>query len=51
METKVTMPEKIVPYKCCKDFYTDYLTDVSHFQVLSATFIEYGQNVNKHNIL
>ncbi len=60
METKVITPGKVVPYKCClpnlnvsvkKDFDTDVLlTDVTHFQLLSLTFIEYGQNVNKHCI-
>ncbi len=27
-----------------------FLTNLTHIQVLSVTFIEYGQNVNKHNI-
>ncbi len=60
-ELKVITPGKIVPYKCClsswnisakKDFYTDILLTnvVTHFQLLSVTCIEYGQNVNKHDI-
>ncbi len=55
---KCIMPGKIVPRKCClpgsntsmkKDFDADVLLPnvVTHFQVLSVTFIEYGQNVNK----
>ncbi len=59
--TKVITPGKIVPNKCCrpslnihvkKDFNTDVLLQdvVTHIQVLSVTFIEYGQNVNKYNI-
>ncbi len=57
MEIKVITPGKIVPYECCpsnwnisiKDFDTDvFLTyAVTHCQVLSVTFIECGQNVNK----
>ncbi len=30
---------------------TFFLTIVTHSQVLSVTFVEYGQNVNKHAIL
>ncbi len=58
---KVITPGKIVPYKRClpslnisvkRDFDADVLfTNVTHFQLLSVTSIEYGQNVNKHKIL
>ncbi len=35
-----------------EDFDTNVLLTnvVTHFLVLSITFIEYGQNVNKHDI-
>ncbi len=57
-KTKVIMPRKIVPYKCClpdlnisvkKDFDTLCFTNVMYFQVLSVMFIDYHQNVNKHS--
>ncbi len=64
-QTKVNTPGKIpawltMTYKGClpssnislkKDFDTDVLLTnvVTHVQVLSVTFIEYGQNVNKHH--
>ncbi len=38
---------KIVPYKC---YLPIFLTNVTHFQLLYETFIENGQNVNKHDI-
>ncbi len=55
---KVFTPGKIVPYKCAflaqilalrriltqMFFFTNAIT---HFQLLSVMFIEYGQNVNK----
>ncbi len=58
---KVITPRKIVPFKCClpssnisvkKDFTEMFfLTNVvTHFQVLSVTFTEYGKNVNKCDI-
>ncbi len=56
VETKVITPEKVVPYKCCLpssniSLKTSFLTNlVTHFQLLSARFIECGQNVNKHDI-
>ncbi len=58
---RVITPGKIVPYKCClpstnisvKKILTQKLflnNIVTHFQVLSVKFFEYGQNVNKHDI-
>ncbi len=58
---KVITLGKIVPYKFClpssnnslKKVLTQtfFLTNiVTHFQVLSVTFTECGQNVNKHDI-
>ncbi len=57
----VITPGKIVPYKCCllarilarRRILTQtfFLTNaVTHFQVLSEMFTEYGQNVNKHDV-
>ncbi len=56
VDTKVITPGKIVPYKRClpslnvtvmNDFDTDvHLSNVvTHFQLFSVTFVEYGQNV------
>ncbi len=57
---KVNTPGKIVPYKCCPPSLNIgarlvltqmvFLTNITHFQVLSVTFIEYGQKVNKHDV-
>ncbi len=55
LRKKLLRLEEIVPYKCChpslnisekKDSDTDFF-----FPVLSITFIEHGQNVNKHTII
>ncbi len=34
-----------------KDFDTDVLSDKHHTFSLSATFVEYGQNVNKPHLI
>ncbi len=57
---EMILPGKIVPYKCClpstnisvkKDFDADVLlSNVTHLQVLSVIFIEYGQNIHKRDI-
>ncbi len=57
---KIITPGKIVPSKCClpswnisvKDFtQTFFLTNITHFQILSVTFTEYRQNVSKHHLI
>ncbi len=58
---EIITPGKIVPFKCClpswnisvkKDLTQVFFKNnaVTYFQLLSVTFTEYGQNVNKHRI-
>ncbi len=61
VETEVITPGKIVPYEyglpssnisIMKDFDTDVLLNQCHTfssSLLSVTFTEYGQNVDKHD--
>ncbi len=60
MEKKIITPGKTVPYKRCLPSWnismkteltrTFFLTNATHFQLLSVTFIKYEQNVNKQDI-